>query len=75
MLNFLTTGAPADVAPQALWPMVDLRRLNAEGMLFDFVNIAVIRARGVVDGSALADDFEPRRIRHAMYFVSTCWAF
>lgn len=58
VLNFLTTGAPADVAPQALWPMVDLRRLNAEGMLFDFVNIAVIRARGVVDGSALADEFD-----------------
>lgn len=57
VLNYLTTGAPADVAPQALWPVVDLRRLHAEGMLFDFVNIAVIRARGVVDGSALADDF------------------
>lgn len=57
-LNYLTTGAPADVAPQALWPVVDLRRLNAEGMLFDFVNIAVIRARGVVDGSALTDEFD-----------------
>jgi len=57
VLNYLTTGAPADVAPQALWPVVDLRRLQAEGMLFDFVNIAVIRARGVVDGSALTDDF------------------
>ena len=36
---------------------MDLRRLNDEGMLFDFVDIAVIRARGAVDGSALADDF------------------
>ena len=57
VLNYLTTGAPADIAPQALWPIVDLRRLSDEGMLFDFVNIAVIRARGVVAGSALADEF------------------
>jgi len=58
LLNYLTTGAPADLAPQALWPIVDLRRLNDEGMLFDFVNIAIVRARGAVDGSALTDDFE-----------------
>jgi len=58
VLNYLTTGAPVDVAPQALWPIVDLRRLTDEGMLFDFVNIAVIRARGVVEGSALADEFD-----------------
>ena len=58
VLNYLTTGAPADVAPQVLWPIVDLRRLNDEGMLFDFVNIAVMRARGAVEGSALADDFD-----------------
>jgi hypothetical protein len=57
VLNYLTTGAPADVAPDIWWPIVDLRRLNDEGMLFDFVNIAVIRARGAVEGSALADDF------------------
>src|SRR5258707_789702 len=56
-LNYLTTGAPADVAPNVWWPIVDLRRLNDEGMLFDFVNIAVIRARGAVEGSALAEDF------------------
>jgi hypothetical protein len=69
VLNYLTTGAPADVAPQALWPLVDLRRLNAEGMLFDFVNIAVIRARGVVDGSALADEFD------LMEYVSNVFRF
>lgn len=57
VLNYLTTGAPADVAPDIWWPIIDLRRLNDEGMLFDFVNIAVVRARGVVEGSALADDF------------------
>lgn len=57
-LNYLTTGAPADVAPNILWPIVDLRRLSDEGMLFDFVNIAVIRARGVVEGSALTDNFD-----------------
>ena len=57
VLNYLTTGAPAYVAPNVWWPIVDLRRLNDEGMLFDFVNIAVIRARGAVEGSALADDF------------------
>ena len=58
VLNYLTTGAPADVAPNIWWPIVDLRRLNDEGMLFDFVNIAVMRARGAVEGSALADDFD-----------------
>jgi hypothetical protein len=57
-LNYLTTGAPADVAPDVWWPIVDLRRLNDEGMLYDFVNIAVVRARGAVEGSALADDFD-----------------
>ena len=56
-LNYLTTGAPADVAPNVWWPIVDLRRLHDEGMLFDFVDIAVIRARGAVEGSALAGDF------------------
>jgi hypothetical protein len=58
VLNYLTTGAPADVAPNVWWPIVDLRRLNDEGMLFDFVNIAAARARGGVEGSALADDFD-----------------
>lgn len=58
VLNYLTTGAPADVAPQVLWPIVDLRRLADEGMLFDFANIAFIRARGAVDGSALAGEFD-----------------
>jgi hypothetical protein len=57
VLNYLTTGAPADVAPDVWWPIVDLRRLNDEGMLFDFVNVAVIRARGAVEGSALTDNF------------------
>jgi hypothetical protein len=57
VLNYLTTGAPADIAPNIWWPIVDLHRLNDEGVLFDFVNIAVIRARGAVEGSALADDF------------------
>jgi hypothetical protein len=56
-LNYLTTGAPADVAPNVWWPIVDLRRLHDEGMLFDFVNIAAIRARGAVEGSALGGDF------------------
>lgn len=54
LLNYVTTGVPADVAPNVLWPIVDLRRLNDEGMLFDFVNIAAIRAKGAVEGSALA---------------------
>lgn len=58
VLNYVTTGAPADVAPNVLWPIVDLRRLSDEGMLFDFVNIAVIRARGTVEGSALSDNFD-----------------
>jgi len=57
VLNYLTTGAPADVAPDVWWPIVDLRRLNDQGMLFDFVNIAVVRARRAVEGSALTDDF------------------
>jgi len=57
VLNYLTTGAPADIAPQILWPIVDLRRLNDEGMLYDFVNIAVMRARKAVEGSASADHF------------------
>lgn len=58
MLNYLTTGAPADVAPNIWWPIVDLRRLNDEGMLFDFVNIAVLRARGAVVGSPWTKNFE-----------------
>lgn len=58
VLNYATTGAPADVAPNIWWPIVDLRRLNDEGMLFDFVNIAVMRARGAVEGSVLADGFD-----------------
>ena len=58
LLNQLTTGAPADIAPDVLWPLTDLRRLNEEGMLFDFVNIAVIRARGIVEGSALSENFD-----------------
>jgi hypothetical protein len=58
VLNYVTTGAPADVAPNVLWPIVDLRRLSDEGTLFDFVNIAVIRARGIVEGSALSDNFD-----------------
>ena len=37
---------------------MDLRRLNDEGMLYDFVNIAVMRARKAVEGSALADHFD-----------------
>ena len=57
LLNYLTTGAPADVAPNVWWPIVDLRRLSDEGMLFDFVNIAAVRARGAVDGSVLTGDF------------------
>jgi hypothetical protein len=57
LLNYLTTGAPSDVAPNVWWPLVDLRRLGDEGMLFDFVNIAAVRARGAVDGSALTADF------------------
>lgn len=57
-LNYVTTGAPADVAPDVLWPIVDLRRVHDKGMLFDFVNIAVMRARGAVEGSALADGFD-----------------
>ena len=57
LLNYLTTGVPADVAPNVWWPIVDLRRLGDEGMLFDFVNIAAVRARGAVDGSVLTDDF------------------
>ena len=58
VLNYLTTGAPADVALNIWWPIVDLRRVNDAGMLFDFVNIAVMRARGAVEGSALADGFD-----------------
>jgi hypothetical protein len=58
VLNYLTTGAPADIAPSIWWPIVDLRRLNDEGMLFDFINIAVMRARGAVEGSALAEQFD-----------------
>jgi hypothetical protein len=58
VLNYLTTGAPSDVAPNIWWPIVDLHRLNDGGMLFDFVNIAVVRARGAVEGSALTDNFE-----------------
>ncbi len=58
VLNYLTTGLPADVAANIWWPIVDLRRLNDAGMLFDFVNIAVMRARGAVEGSALTDSFD-----------------
>jgi multisubunit Na+/H+ antiporter MnhF subunit len=58
VLNYLTTGAPTDVASNIWWPILDLRRLNDEGMLFDFVNIAVMRARGAVEGSAMADGFD-----------------
>jgi hypothetical protein len=58
VLNYLTTGAPTDIASNISWPILDLRRLNDEGMLFDFVNIAVMRARGAVEGSALADGFD-----------------
>ena len=57
LLNYLTTGTPSDVAPNVWWPIVDLRRLGDEGMLFDFVNIAAVRARGAVDGSVLTGDF------------------
>jgi hypothetical protein len=57
LLNYLTTGAPADVAANVWWPIVDLRRMSDEGMLFDFVNIAAVRARGAVAGSVLTDDF------------------
>jgi hypothetical protein len=58
VLNYLTTGAPADIASNIWWPIVDLRRLSDEGMLFDFVNIAAMRARGAVEGSTLAAGFD-----------------
>jgi hypothetical protein len=50
VLNYLTTGMPSDVGVNTWWPIIDFRRLNEAGMLFDVTNVAFRRAQAVASG-------------------------
>ena len=50
LLNFLTTGIPSDLALEIWWPIIDFRRLNDAGTLFDVTNVAFRRAQAVAQG-------------------------
>lgn len=53
VINYVTTGIPADVAGPLWWPIVDLRRLADDGTLYDFGWNALVRARASADGTLL----------------------
>jgi hypothetical protein len=55
MLNYLTTGMPSDIAINVWWPIVDFRRLNEAGTLFDVTNTAFRRAEAVARGVSFSD--------------------
>jgi hypothetical protein len=55
MLNYLTTGMPSDIAINVWWPIVDFRRLNEAGTLFDVTNTAFRRAEVVARGVSFSD--------------------
>jgi hypothetical protein len=55
MLNYLTTGMPSDIAINAWWPIIDFRRLDEAGTLFDVTNTAFRRAEAVARGVSFRD--------------------
>ena len=55
VLNYLTTGVPTDVGINVWWPIIDFRRLNEAGTLFDVTNTAYRRAQAVARGVSFSD--------------------
>ena len=58
VLNYVTTGIPADVGGLLWWPIVDLRHLAEGGTLYDFGWNAFVRASASTDSSLLPKGFD-----------------
>jgi hypothetical protein len=59
LLNYMTTGAPADVAPSLWWPIVDLRQMAEQGTLYDYAWATTVRRNSNLNWGLLGGPLDP----------------
>jgi hypothetical protein len=50
VLNYVTTSIPSDIGLEIWWPIIDFRRLDQAGTLYDIANGAYLRMEAVARG-------------------------